>query len=737
MSGLRTVYRMLGAWRSGERSGRKLLIIAALATLPCVVGVPSALAAGLSATPVFPSSEYYYQSKVPGSIQITNNSGLEIAVTSISLTPACAYETGFGTCSKTSPNDHSEPGIFSIDSPAKGSGQGCNNYNEPVSIEDGATGEVGFYGSNFALFPGQTCTINFTFMVTGEPGKPPQIAGDPTGTTYPQLYVTAQDTDNNFLSAGTATKTLVKDSTPQDPPTGVSATGGVQQATVSFTPPSNLGTPPVTGYTVKATDVTTSANGGQTASGTASPITITGLTAGDTYTFTVSSEDGVYSEPSSASNQVTPTGPPGAPSIGTATPGPGEANVSLSKPGSTGGSAITGYTVTAIDNTTPANGGQTAVWNYNDCPVSCAVKVTGLTNGDSYTFTATASAANGTTGPASAASNAVVPASLMIDEVRYAGPGGGGDSYLDVFNPNSYAVSLNGWRAEDYFSNWNFGATPTLPAHAHYLIAFTDYSLSSFTSANLTARYTGSMDGFNLLAPDLSVSDAVGYTTGQPAFREGTGLTVPTTDSGGATAGQGMFVRKFSAGAAVDTGNNANDFTYVATDITAGDTTSSPDGISGATFGSPAPADLASPVQANASLPSALYSTAVSASQSPNRIYDPVAGTLTVHRKITNNTGAPISQLDLQLTSLTTYGDAGAGQAELVAVNSSGDGISQGTTLITPTNSQTQGGLDSIWSVNLPGGTLAAGASVDVEMVFHVVRGGSFSFGYNALAPSS
>jgi hypothetical protein len=100
---------------------------------------------------------------------------------------------------------------------------------------------------------------------------------------------------------------------------------------------------------------------------------------------------------------ATATNTPGAPTMGGATGGDTSATVSFSAPLSDGGSPITSYTVTAVDGTNPANGGQTAG------SASSPITVPGLTNGDSYTFTVAATNSNGA-GTASAPSNAVVPA---------------------------------------------------------------------------------------------------------------------------------------------------------------------------------------------------------------------------------------------------------------------------------------------------------------------------------------
>ena len=86
-------------------------------------------------------------------------------------------------------------------------------------------------------------------------------------------------------------------------PTSVSATAGDAQAVVSFTVPAYTGKGTVN-YTA------TSSPGGFTASGSSSPLTVTGLSNGTAYTFTVrATTAGVQGSASSASASVTPVLP--------------------------------------------------------------------------------------------------------------------------------------------------------------------------------------------------------------------------------------------------------------------------------------------------------------------------------------------------------------------------------------------------------------------------------------------
>lgn len=85
-----------------------------------------------------------------------------------------------------------------------------------------------------------------------------------------------------------------------DAPTIGTATAGNAQASVTFTAPSNVGGGAITGYTVRSSN-------GHTATGSSSPITVTGLTNGTAYTFTVTATNAFGEGPrSAASNSVTP-----------------------------------------------------------------------------------------------------------------------------------------------------------------------------------------------------------------------------------------------------------------------------------------------------------------------------------------------------------------------------------------------------------------------------------------------
>lgn len=94
---------------------------------------------------------------------------------------------------------------------------------------------------------------------------------------------------------------VVAEATAPGAPLIGTATASEKQATVTFSPPASNGNSPILDYTVTASP------GGNTASGAGSPLVVTGLTDGISYTFQVTARNAIGTSPASgASNAVVP-----------------------------------------------------------------------------------------------------------------------------------------------------------------------------------------------------------------------------------------------------------------------------------------------------------------------------------------------------------------------------------------------------------------------------------------------
>lgn len=238
------------------------------------------------------------------------------------------------------------------------------------------------------------------YKVTSSPdGKTATVGADATqavvtdltnDTAYTFTVVALNDVGESVPSEPSA---AVTPKTVMLAPTNVVATRGDGTATVTWTPASANGGTPITGYVV------TSAPDGKTAEvgPTDTTATVTGLSNGTSYTFTVAAVNAAGDRAESApSNAVTPAGIPLAPATVTATAGHGAATVSWTA-ANANGSPVTSYTVTV------SPGGDTKTVSG----ASTSTTIGDLTNGTLYTFTVKATNAIGT-GP-TATSNAVRP----------------------------------------------------------------------------------------------------------------------------------------------------------------------------------------------------------------------------------------------------------------------------------------------------------------------------------------
>jgi hypothetical protein len=122
------------------------------------------------------------------------------------------------------------------------------------------------------------------------------VVGDFNGDS--KLDLAVSNSGSNSVSILLNTTSLVN---VPGAPTGVTATAGDSQATVSFSAPVSNGGSPITLYTVMSTP------GKITATGATSPIDVLGLTNGTAYTFSVTATNAIGTGPASApSNSVTP-----------------------------------------------------------------------------------------------------------------------------------------------------------------------------------------------------------------------------------------------------------------------------------------------------------------------------------------------------------------------------------------------------------------------------------------------
>jgi len=355
-------------------------------TLSAVAGNTQATVTFSGASPNGSAITSYKVTSTPGAITATGSSS---PITVTGLTNGTAYTF------KVEPINIIGPGTISVASNSVTPKAGVPT---PPAIGTVVAGDgkvtVSFSG---ALPNGSPIT---SYTVTSSPGgktatgasSPLTVTGLTNGTAY-TFTVTA----TNGVGTGGASmaSTSVTPAGLPLPPTIVSAQAraSATQVLVTFSGDSGNGSL-ITSYTV------TSSPGGLTGtvspSGLASNIKIfTGLTAGTSYTFTVTATNSIGTSVSSvASNPVIP-GVPLPPTIGTALAGNGQAVVTFS-PGTAVASATTGYTVTS------SSGGKTATG------ASSPITITGLNNGTAYSFTVTATNSYGT-GAASAASNSVIP----------------------------------------------------------------------------------------------------------------------------------------------------------------------------------------------------------------------------------------------------------------------------------------------------------------------------------------
>jgi hypothetical protein len=382
---------------------------------------------------------------------------------------------------------------------------------------------------------------------SGTPGSqtgtdsPIVVSGLDNGKTY-TCTVTATNNDGDSLPSDPSA-TVVPSTVPDAPakPTVVHGNGRV---TVSFVGPADGGS-----AILDFTAICTSTNGGATGTvtETASPITVTGLTNGKSYTCTVSARNDDGAGPSSpASNTVVPSRTPNSPAAPTVKAGDARIRVSFSAPGN-GGASISGYLASCIS----SNGGVARAVSGASSPIT----VTRLSNTKTYRCRVAAENKNGYSAPSSA-STAVIPRAVARGYRLVAGDGSvyvfGNARHLGSANNRSWTPVVgmastptgNGyWLVNMAGQVWAFGDAPHFgqPRHLNkpvvgisatptgrgYWLVATDGGVFSYGDA----RFYGSTGNIRLRKPIV----------GMASTPNGRGYWMVASDGGVFTFGNGHF----------------------------------------------------------------------------------------------------------------------------------------------------------------------------------------------------
>lgn len=378
--------------------------------------------------------------------------------------------------------------------------------------------------------------------------------------------------------------------------------------------------------------------------------------------------------------------------------------------------------------------------------------------------------------------NAASSGQLIISEFRLRGlnPNGATNEYVEIYNASGadHTVAASsgtgyGIVASDGVLRCTIPNGTVIPNRGHYLCAnSTGYALSGYATANATFT-TDIPDNTGIALFNSSTTftlanrlDAVGFTSeANTLYKEGTGINTinPTFNidhaflrdtcgkGGSITAGGGCPTLGFPK----DTNNNAADFYFVDTNGTSAG--------AGQRLGAPGPKNLASPIQRNDSFSVLNLDGSQATSAPPNRVRDFTSdpannsqnGTLSIRRRVVNNTGGAITRLRFRIIDLTTF-PAPSGFADLrprtstlVVVSGINDpatclasnGVAttpctvnvQGTTLEQPPSQLNGGGFNSTLSAGTVtlGTPLANGASINVQFLLGVQQGGTFRFFVN------
>jgi titin len=371
--------------------------------------------------------------------QLTNGRSYSFAV-------AAVNSVGTGSASSSlSAIPVTEPAAPTLTSATPGNGQVVLSWSAPA--DDGGSPVTDYV---IYEYPGSNTAATATPVDTHSAGTTATVTGLENGESY-TFTIEAVNSVGNGPASGSLSATPV--SVPGAPAAG-SATAGNGQVQISWSAPSTNGGLPITGYVINEyVGRSTSGTLKTIATGsTATSDTIAGLTNGQPYTFTVQAINSVGKSLASSSLSATPATVPGVPSLDPATPGDSQVQLSWSAPPD-GGAPITGY---VINEYLGGSVSGTPTTTTTASPTTSDT-ITGLANGQQYTFTVQAI---NVAGPGSPAQSVTATPRTVPDAPVLTATPGGGEVTLSWTAPTDGGAAIDHY-VIDQFAGSSATGTPT------------------------------------------------------------------------------------------------------------------------------------------------------------------------------------------------------------------------------------------------------------------------------------
>jgi titin len=350
-----------------------------------------------------------------------------------------------------------------------------------------------------------------TWSHTASTSTSATITGLTNGTSY-TFRVSAINAIGT--SAASTVSSAIVPATAAGAPTGVTASIGNSQVTLSWTAPSSNGGSEISDYLIEYLPAGGSWTTWSHTASTSTSATITGLTNGTSYTFRVSAINATgTSAASTVSGAATPATSPGSPTSVNGTRGPGQVSLSWTAPAANGGSAISDYLIEYRAGT--------GAWNAfsHTASTSTTITVTGLTNGVSYTFRVSAINGAGTSAP-STVSSAATPMTSPDAPSNLAVTSGDGEVSLSWSAP----ASDGGSSITDYLVEYKM-AQGSWVTFSHSATTDTVIRVTGLTN---DSAYTFRVSAINALGTSNATSESASVTPSAVVAS-----TPPPSSSGG------------------------------------------------------------------------------------------------------------------------------------------------------------------------------------------------------------